>query len=139
MEHRHKARELAFKALFSWELNNFTTFTDITNIEGELLKKLVVSTFGEELFLGVLEQILEIDKILNSNLEHWQIERINKVDLSVLRLSIYSLYYKKDIPAVVTIDEAINISKDFGSDKSYRFVNGILDKIAANIGVKELK
>jgi transcription antitermination protein NusB len=139
VEHRHKARELAFKALFSWELNKYTTFTDITNIEGDLLHKLVDSAFGEELFLGVLEKQQEIDKILNDGLEHWQIERINKVDLSVLRLSIYSLYYNKDIPPVVTIDEAINLSKDFGTDKSYRFVNGILDKIAANIGVKELK
>ncbi|MGL1894236.1 MAG: transcription antitermination factor NusB [Spirochaetaceae bacterium] len=139
MERRHKARELAFKALYSWELNKSTTFTDITTIESDLLLKDIDSPFGNELFCGVLDHIKEIDYILNNNLEHWQIERLAKVDFSILRLSIYSLYFQKEISRVITINEAIDLSKEFGSDKSYKFINGILDAIDTDIGVPPLR
>ncbi|MBN2618507.1 MAG: transcription antitermination factor NusB [Spirochaetales bacterium] len=129
MEHRHKARELAFKALYSLELNKFTYFSDIITIEEDLLNKDINSEFGEELFNGVKENIPEIDAILKSKLEHWDIERVEKVDLAILRLSIYSLLYLKEIPRNITIDEAIKLSKIFSSDKSYMFINGILDSI----------
>ncbi|QEN05860.1 transcription antitermination factor NusB [Thiospirochaeta perfilievii] len=123
MEPRHKGRELAFKALYSWELNKSTIFADITNIDNES------SPFGEDLFTGVIGNIEYIDQILSKNLVNWHINRINKIDLSILRLSIYSLIFLKDIPKVITINEAINISKDYGTDQSYKFVNGILDSI----------
>ncbi len=123
MAHRHKARELAFKALYSWELNKSTTFTDITDIED------ISSPFGEEIFNGVVGNIQNIDEILIKYIEHWKIERLEKVDLSILRLSIYSLLFQKDISRIITINEAINISKEFGSDKSYKFINGVLDSI----------
>lgn len=123
MADRHKARELAFKGLYSWELNKFTTFTDITNIEK------FSSPFGEEIFNGVVNNIDNIDEILTSSIEHWDKERLEKVDLSILRLSIYSLLYQRDISKVITINEAINISKEFGSEKSYKFINGVLDSI----------
>jgi len=123
VEPRHKGRELAFKALYSWELNKSTIFADITNIDNES------SPFGEDLFTGVIGNIEYIDQILSKNLVNWHINRINKIDLSILRLSIYSLIFLKDIPKVITINEAINISKDYGTDQSYKFVNGILDSI----------
>ena len=134
MENRHKARELAFKALYSWELNKSTTFTDITYIESEFLSKEVHSDFGKELFLGVINKIEKIDCILKEHLNNWQIERLEKVDLSILRVSIYSLLYHKDISKAITIDEAINLSKEFGSEKSYKFINGILDSIVIEVG-----
>lgn len=135
MEHRHKARVLAFKALYSWELNKSTTFTDITNIESEFLNKDIDSDFGKSIFRGVLNSIEQIDLILNSHLNNWHIERLEKVDLSILRLSIFSLLYLKKISRIVTINEAINISKEFGSDNSYKFINGILDSIVIDAGV----
>lgn len=134
MEHRHKARILAFKALYSWELNKTTTFTDITNIESEFLNKEVDSSFGENIFLGVIERIISLDNILKDQLKNWQIERLDKVDLTILRLSIYSLLYLKDISRIITINEAINISKEFGSDNSFKFINGILDSIVVDVG-----
>lgn len=123
MAQRHRARELAFKALYSWELNKSTTFTDITDIED------ISSPFGEGIFNGVVGNIKYIDEILMKHMEHWKIERLEKVDLSILRLSIYSLLFQKDISRIITINEAINISKEFGSDKSYKFINGVLDSI----------
>lgn len=61
--------------------------------------------------------------------KNWDIERIAKVDLAILRTSIYALQFNKEIPATVTIDEAIEIAKQFGSDDSYKFINGILDSV----------
>ncbi len=129
MENRHKARILAFKALYSWELNKTTLFADIVNIERECVNRDIVSTFGQELFDGVLRNIVEIDLIIENKLNNWQIERLDKVDISLLRLGIYSIYSFKNIPKVVSINEAINLSKEFGSDNSYKFINGLLDSI----------
>lgn len=123
MADRHKARELAFKALYSWELNKSTTFTDIIDIED------ISSPFGEDIFNGAVGNIQSIDKILSENIEHWNIARLDKVDLSILRLSIFSLLFQKDISRIITINEAINISKEFGSEKSFKFINGVLDSI----------
>ena len=62
-------------------------------------------------------------------LEHWDFKRIGKVDLAILRMSIYALKFQPDIPATVTIDEAVDIARAYGSDESYRFINGVLDGI----------
>ncbi|HRZ90886.1 MAG TPA: transcription antitermination factor NusB, partial [Spirochaetia bacterium] len=70
-----------------------------------------------------------VDACIQRHLEHWTLERLKKVDLAVLRLSAYSLMYQKDIPAQITIDEAIEIVKEYGSEDSYKFVNGVLDAI----------
>lgn len=135
MEHRHKARELAFKALYSWELNKSTTFTDITDIESKFLDKEICSDFGEEIFSGVIDNLKIIDELLNKHLKNWELERLEKVDLSILRLSIYSFLHFKEISRIITINEAINISKEFGSDNSFKFINGILDSIVVDVGV----
>ncbi len=135
-QHRHKARELAFKALYSWELNKKTVFTDILNIEYEYNIENITSDFGVSLFNGVISNITYIDDLIKNKAEHWMIERLEKVDLSILRLSIFSLMFQPEIPYVVTIDEAINISRTFSSDKSYKFINGILDSVINDLGVK---
>ncbi|UZV49575.1 transcription antitermination factor NusB, partial [Treponema pallidum] len=67
---------------------------------------------------------------VSSRLEHWDFVRLNKVDKAILRLSAYSLLFQKDIPPVVVIHEAVSIARDFGTDDSFRFVNGVLDNIA---------
>lgn len=139
MENRHKARELAFKALYSWELNKSTTFSDILLLEKSLNKEEIKSDFAESIFNGVKNNVTTIDDILSNNMDNWDLERINKVDLSILRLSVYSLYCFKDIADVITINEGINLSKEFGSDNSYKFINGILDSLVIDLGVVLLK
>lgn len=128
MAHRHKSRELAFKALYSWELNKSTIFTDITNIEN------ISSPFGEEMFNGTLKNIDIIDETIIANLDNWHFERLDKVDLSILRVSTYSLLFQRDISRVIIIDEAINMTKEFGSENSFKFVNGVLDSIVIEVG-----
>jgi N utilization substance protein B len=85
--------------------------------------------FARLLVAGALENIEKIDEAISDQLEHWTMARINRVDLVFLRLSAYSILYRDDIPASVTIDEAITLAKRYGTRESYRFVNGVLDGI----------
>ncbi len=85
--------------------------------------------FPRLLAAGTIENIGRVDDVIREALEHWDISRLAKVDLALLRTSVYALLYREDIPARVTIDEAVEIAKEFGSADSYRFVNGVLDSI----------
>jgi len=87
------------------------------------------AAFSRLLVTGTVENIARIDKTIQKHLKNWDIKRLNRVDLAVLRMSVYTLIFQTDMPASVVIDEAICISKEFGSDDSYRFVNGVLDGI----------
>ena len=91
-------------------------------------------SFSSLLIAGTIENISQIDNIITENIDNWDFNRISKVDLAILRLSVYSLLFQTDIPASITIDEAINMAKEFGTDESYRFINGVLDGIKKNIG-----
>lgn len=133
MGSRRRARILAFQALYSWEINNLSPaeVLDFSWLDEEIRQN-----YGEDALLfarllisGTMENIEVVDNAIKMHLDHWDILRLSKVDLAILRMSSYSLLFQKDIPYSVTIDEAIDISKDFGSDDSYRFVNGVLDGI----------
>lgn len=100
-------------------------------------KKQEIFTFATLLIHGTLEHIDEIDSLIKSHLsEKWTIERINKVALSVIRMSVYSLLYQKDTHPSVIIDEAVEIVKDYGADDSHKFTNAILDKISRDIAIR---
>lgn len=133
MASRRKGRILAFQALYAWEaskmaLEDLLSFAWLEDdkrlaLEGE------IAAFARLLIAGTVENIEALDARIQKHLEHWTLERLKKVDLAVLRLSAYSLLFQKDIPAQITIDEAIEIVKEYGSEDSYRFVNGVLDAI----------
>ncbi len=78
---------------------------------------------------GTVEHIDEIDEIIKMHLKSWDISRVNKVSLSILRMSVYSLKYQKDLLPSIVIDEAIHLAKAFGPSDSFKFVNAILDNI----------
>lgn len=133
MASRRKARIAAFQALYAWDVSH-----------AELEELLQFSWIGEEssarsdeellayarlIVMGTMENLETVDAAIRRHLEHWTFERLKKVDLAILRVSVYSLLYQKDLAAQITIDEAIEISKEFGSDDSYRFINGVLDAI----------
>ncbi len=140
MGSRRKARILAFQSLFSWEVNR-RSLPELLELEWldddkkKILDEETVS-FASLLIQGCLENIGEVDKTIKAHLEHWNIERLSKVDLALLRLGCYSLCYQKSIPPSVTIDEAIDIAKLYGSEDSYRFINGVLDGIRKSIETK---
>lgn len=85
--------------------------------------------FATLIITGTMQCLKSVDDAIKNQLENWDFKRLAKVDLAILRISVYCLLYQESIPSTVTIDEAIDIAKEFGSDDSYRFVNGVLDGI----------
>jgi N utilization substance protein B len=92
--------------------------------------------FAQELVRGVAENRDLIDRTINEKSKNWAIPRMAKVDLNILRMATYELLLRSEIPKNVTINEAIEVSKKFGTADSSAFINGILDEIAAGIPEK---
>lgn len=133
MGSRRKGRVLAFQTIFSWEMTNSPLEDLLVFFWLDGGKRATVDeetlAFARFIISGTIENIDAVDGAIKKQLEHWDFSRIAKVDLAVLRISVYALLFQNDIPASVTIDEAIDIAKDFSSEDSYRFINGILDGI----------
>lgn len=106
------------------ELDNLLDFSWMKTEEDE-----EVLLFAKLLISGVLENKEAIDKLIQDRLSTWKIERLNRVDLAILRTGIYALVYQKDIPATVSINESVEMAKEFGNDDSYKFVNAVMDGV----------
>jgi len=133
---RRQARELALQALYQLDVAGegdpgMALFWSYFDAERE------VQAFARELVEGVAAHRERIDALIAASAEHWRLPRLSRVDLSLLRLATFELLGRPDIPASVTIDEAIEIARRFGSEDSPAFVNGVLDHIAQVLGVKE--
>jgi len=144
---RRLARESAIQFLFS------TDFNKNENLE-EMLKEFFVTAeensesepqealnkndvrFAEEVIRGTIENLEQIDQLIQSNTTGWAKERIAKVDLAILRLAMYEILFREDIPASVAINEAIELTKKYSTDESGGFVNGVLGKIIRDTGIK---
>lgn len=128
MRLRRKAREYALQLLFQFDL--------CRDAEGlfdgfwqEKILPLQLIEFTDMLVKGAIVHLAMIDRKIISNAENWSLDRMAIVDRNILRLAIYELLYLDDIPSKVTINEAIEISKRFGTEDSGAFINGILDRI----------
>ncbi len=130
---RRKGRIIAFQSLYRYDLSGacMEELLDFSWLDGEKNQKVggETVTFAQLLIQGAIENLPQIDKVISGQLENWDFARLNKVDLAILRMSVYCLLHQKDIPPTVTIDEAVDISKTFGTSDSYRFVNGVLDAV----------
>lgn len=133
MGSRRKARVLALQALYSWDFTSKSSgeLGSFEWLDEERRAKYEDDTlmFARLIIQGTLENIEEIDTKIEEQLEHWDFSRLARVDLAILRFSIYGLLYQSEIPASVTIDEAIDLAKQYGSGESYRFINGVLDGV----------
>ena len=133
MGNRRKGRIIAFQALYQYDLTNQPVGEVLEFLWMDESKHLDsrddVLLFARLLVVGVTENLTEVDSTIQKQLENWDFTRLARVDLAILRMSVYCLLMQPDIPAMVTIDEAIDIARQFGSDDSYRFVNGVLDGI----------
>ncbi|ECW1544059.1 transcription antitermination factor NusB [Listeria monocytogenes] len=122
---RREAREKALQALFQIELNEMSLDQAIKNImEDEQ------DDYMEKLVEGVMANKAEIDAIIEPNLDNWRIDRLSKVDLSLLRLSVYEIKYLDDVPNRVSLNESIEIAKIYSDEKSSKFINGVLANVA---------
>jgi N utilization substance protein B len=132
---RRQGRTLAFQVLFGLgfdpqegESNVRLAFTRNPAVEECELED--AKSFASQLVQGVCENLPEIDKVIGKHSDHWKIGRIGKVELAILRLSLFEILHRSDIPLKVAINEAIELAKGFGDENSRSFVNGILDAVA---------
>ena len=132
---RRENRMATVQFLYSYELNPPEVLVDGIRVFLEGLEQpREYFAFAEELIHGVIENIEAIDSAVQEQAQNWKFDRIAKEDLSILRLAIYEMLYRTDIPPIVSIDEAIELSKIFSNQDSKRFINGILDKMKAGLG-----
>ncbi len=130
---RREQREHIFKLLFMKEFNSNEEMTEQLSMYFDSLDQLSEEdeAYMKEKYGHVLEQLSGIDGLLNETSKGWKTKRMNRVDLTALRLAVYEMQYDKDVPTGVAINEAVELAKRFGGEDSGSFVNGILGKIAA--------
>ena len=131
---RRQNRATAFRFLFQWELNPTDRLSeDLAEFIDRLEHDEDYYTYSFELVDGVLDKMKILDSIIKELVKNWDFNRIAKADLALLRLALYEIKYRLDVPPVVIIDEALEISKEFSSENSKKFLNGVLDKALEQI------
>ena len=130
MGSRHQSRERALQILFQYDIHGKPGVW-LEEFWKQCKSADEVKVFTERLVAGVLEHKRELDTLIGKYATNWKISRMQVVDRNILRLGAYELLWLDDVPAKVTVNEAIELAKDFGDDEAAKFVNGILDKVLA--------
>jgi N utilization substance protein B len=131
---RRRGREAALQILFSVDLAGDTYTAAIRDHFAFLASSAEGRDFAQLLVQGVAEQAAAIDEMIRKVSEHWRLERMPRVDRNILRLSAYELMFMPDVPRRVTLNEAIELAKRYAGEGSPGFVNGVLDRIATEVG-----
>lgn len=124
---REKTMELLFGMTLSKDTIEEAIENFVDNYEGNI--KDIDLTYVKQALIGIENNKESIDKVIEENLHNWKLDRISKVNLSILRLSTYELLYDKEIPTNVAINEALEITRRYSDEKSVGFINGVLDKV----------
>lgn len=126
---RKMAREMAVRFLFQIEFQKNNIKEQVENF----LDSVEIEDYDKDYFLeiinGVINSLKEIDEIIESKAKGWTIDRMAKMDLPILRVAIYEMKHREDIPVGVSINEAVELAKKFGTDDSSRFINGLLGQV----------
>ncbi len=133
MLNRSRLREKVFVLLFESQFNDPKDMPEQARLyltESDEACDEESAAFIEERFNRVSENLEKIDELIEGHSSGWSIDRIGKVELSVLRLAVYELKYDEDIPSGVAINEAVNLAKKYGQDGAGSFINGILANFA---------
>lgn len=141
MGQRRRSREVALQILYGMEMTDFSPDDAIssyyefmtTSDEKEAPALLLIRPFTERLVRGVYLHRIQIDQTLVAASEHWRLDRMSVVDRNILRLALFEMLYCPDVPPKVSINEAIDIGKKFGSEDSGSFINGVLDHILGDL------
>lgn len=133
---RHLGRELALKALYQSDIRGDASREDLALLFEGFHVDDRARQFAVRLIEGVGRERAVLDRHLADALEHWSIGRLSRVDHNILRIAVYELLWMTEIPARVTMDEAIELAKRYGDQDSGRFVNGVLDQLAERLGLK---
>ena len=126
---RRKARELALQMLYQYDMSGNPPDQIIATFEELGKSKANTREFATKIFRGTIDHMPEIDQMLTAQADNWRLSRMAVVDRNIIRMSIYEFLHEDDTPKLVIIDEAIEIAKKFGTQKSSQFINGILDGI----------
>ena len=126
---RRKARELALQMLFQFDMAGNPPDTIVATFEDLQKSKPNTREFAVKIFRGTVDHLTEIDDMIQQQADNWRLSRMAIVDRNIIRMSIYEFMHETDTPKLVIIDEAIEIAKKFGTQKSSQFINGILDGI----------
>jgi N utilization substance protein B len=130
---RRVVREKVLQALYAFELSHEPIEMIIDTIVGDLKQHPEAFAFAKSLILKVIEHSEVLDKMITKRIQHWEFNRLAIIDRIVMRMGICELLYYDDIPPKVSINEAIEIVRAYSTDKSDKFVNGVLDSVLEDL------
>ena len=127
---RRELRENVFKMLFRVEFHEETEMPEQFDLFGEEVENITEedSAYINHKCNDIISKIVEIDTEINESTTGWKTTRMGKVDLTIIRLAVYEIKFEEDIPAKVSINEAVELAKKYGTDDSASFINGVLAK-----------
>lgn len=132
---RKDGRAAAMQYLYAWSINSPKNLAeDLKGFFENMEHPREHYAFGEELIHGVIEHVADIDARIKALAHNWEFDRIARIDLAIMRLAMFEMIHRKDIPPVVSINEAIDLSKQFSNADAKRFINGILDRLKDQLG-----
>jgi len=136
---RRRSRESALQVLYLWDMTQQDARKGLVHLKEHFSLKEESDPFLDLIVQGVLTHCPEIDRLLEKYSEHWRLGRMAPVDRTILRIAIFELLYCEEIPPKVTLNEAVDLGKQFGSEESGSFINGILDRILNEVVRKSIK
>ncbi|MDA7747180.1 transcription antitermination factor NusB [Psychromonas sp.] len=133
---RRRARQFAVQAIYQWQITQtgVTQIIEQFSVDQDMSKADV--PYFKELLIGVVQNVDSLDEKLSPYLSR-KIDDVDMVDIAVLRLAMFELTFRTDVPHKVVLNEAIELAKDFATDESYKFVNGVLDKALRSLKLRE--
>lgn len=133
---RHLGRELALKALYQIDVGGDPSNDALRLFFDSFPAEQRSRDFARQLVVGVRGELAELDRQIGDCLKNWATHRLSRIDHNILRLGLYELQRMADVPARVTMDEAIELAKRYGARDSGPFVNGVLDELAGRLGLR---
>lgn len=129
MGKRRRSREFALQVLYQLEITKQSALKAMVQLKENFSPEEGEDEFAKQIVLGVVERRQEIDRLIEERSENWRLDRMTIIDRNILRIAIFELLYCSEVPPKVTLNEAIDLGKRYGSEESGSFINGILDRI----------
>jgi len=134
---RRKSREIALQFLFGHDFQGLPNDVDSIEVELDQFSRCFESgkkafPYARELITGICSQLAVLDHLLVTHSHNWRLERMSAVDRNILRIAVYEILYREDVPAKVAINEALEIAKQYSISDSIPFINGVLDAVQSD-------
>ena len=133
MTTRREARTLTLQAMFQIDVGRHTPDAALENVLADEADR-DARGYVRDIVQGACRELDTLDRIIVSRASNWKLDRLNRVDRTILRLALYEMLFREDIPAPVSINEAVELAREYGGDESGRFVNGVLGSLVPDQG-----